>query len=232
MSMENVIPFEELERKRKKSAARRLKEKEQRALAEQEVDESSPMAVINEIFNPKLKIPKTVGHYTVPDEVHIGDADALKDLDEKKLVELKEVFLLFDTDSDGLISREDLKTTLLALGSEAPEEMLDEMIKEAKEPLDYDAFVQLMGFRTIELDPEDVLLEAWSKWDDEKTGLIAEKKIYEELTNYGDKLSKTEAREALSRAPMAKPKTLDEPPMIDYPAFCRMLSGIRKRKTK
>ncbi|XP_055848006.1 myosin regulatory light chain LC-2, mantle muscle [Episyrphus balteatus] len=231
MSMENVIPFEELERKRKKSAARRLKEKEQQALAEQEVDESSAMAVINEIFNPKLKIPKTVGHYTVPDEVHAGDVNVLKDLDEKKLLELKEVFLLFDADQDGLISRDDLRITFLALGGEAPEDMLDEMIKEAKEPLDYDAFVELMGFRTIELDPEDVLLEAWSKWDDEKTGLIEEKKIYEELTNYGDKMSTSEAKEALSRAPMAKPKTLEEPSMIDYPAFCRMLSGLRKRKT-
>lgn len=229
--MENVIPFEELERKRKKSLAKRKEKEHQRALAEEdEGDESSAMAVINEIFNPKLKIPKTVGHYRVPDEVHAGDVDALKDLDEKKLVELKEVFILFDADQDGLISRDDLRITFLALGGEAPEEMLDEMIKEAKEPLDYDAFVELMGFRTIELDPEDVLLEAWSKWDEEKTGLIEEKKMYEELTNYGDAMSVSEATEALSRAPMAKPKTLDEPAMIDYPAFCKMLSGLRKRR--
>jgi len=50
------------------------------------------------------------------------------------------------------------------------------MMQEAKEPLDYEAFVRLMSRRTQELDPEDVLLEAWSKWDDHGTGKIDERK--------------------------------------------------------
>lgn len=47
---------------------------------------------------------------------------------------------------------------------------------QAMNPLDFDAFVMLLGYKTIELDPEDVLIEALSKWDDEKTGLISEDK--------------------------------------------------------
>lgn len=47
---------------------------------------------------------------------------------------------------------------------------------QAKDPLDYEAFIELMSHRTVELDPEDVLLEAWSKWDDYGTGKIEEKK--------------------------------------------------------
>lgn len=43
-------------------------------------------------------------------------------------------------------------------------------------PLDYDSFVLLMTHRTIELDPEDVLLEAWAKWDLDEEGFIDEKK--------------------------------------------------------
>lgn len=39
-----------------------------------------------------------------------------------------------------------------------------------------------------------------------------------------------EADEALRHAPLVKSKNLDDPPMIDYPAFCRLLSGVRKRK--
>ena len=54
--------------------------------------------------------------------------------------------------------------------------------------------------------------------------------MYEELTNFGDKLSLAEAQEALRHAPLAKPKNLEDPPMIDYPAFCRLLSGVRKPK--
>lgn len=43
-------------------------------------------------------------------------------------------------------------------------------------PLNFDAFVMLLGYKSIELDPEDVLIEALSKWDLEKTGLISEDK--------------------------------------------------------
>lgn len=54
--------------------------------------------------------------------------------------------------------------------------------------------------------------------------------MFEELTSFGDKLSDNEAKEALKHAPMAKPKSLEDPPMIDYPAFCYLLCGVRKRK--
>lgn len=43
-------------------------------------------------------------------------------------------------------------------------------------PLDFDAFVMLLGYKSIELDPEDVLCEALSKWDLAKSGLISEDK--------------------------------------------------------
>lgn len=86
------------------------------------------------------------------------------------------MFTLFDTDCDGLISKDDLRFTYTALGNEPNEQLLEQMMSEAQEPLDYEAFVQLMCRRTIELDPEEVLLEAWSKWDDHGTGMIDERK--------------------------------------------------------
>lgn len=49
-------------------------------------------------------------------------------------------------------------------------------------PLDFDAFVVLMGYKTIELDPEDVLLEAWSKFDDHGTGCVNAER-YNQLKN-------------------------------------------------
>ncbi|CAD6995098.1 myosin regulatory light chain LC-2, mantle muscle isoform X2 [Ceratitis capitata] len=194
--------------------------------------ESEAMAVINEIFNPTFKKPQTQGHYRAPDEVTADDVEALKDLDISKLAELKEVFLLLDLDSDGLISKDDLRFTFMALGSDTPDELIEDMLKEAKDPLDYEAFIELMSHRTVELDPEDVLLEAWSKWDDYGTGKIEEKRMLEELTNYGDVMTTAEANEALKYAPIAKAKTLEEPPMIDYPAFCRILCGLRKGKPR
>lgn len=47
---------------------------------------------------------------------------------------------------------------------------------QAMNPLDFDAFVMLLGYKSIELDPEDVLIEALSKWDVEKKGVISEEK--------------------------------------------------------
>lgn len=49
------------------------------------------MQIINEIFNPSLKIPETIGPYRIPDAVQFDDVEALKDLDLSKLAELKEV---------------------------------------------------------------------------------------------------------------------------------------------
>ncbi|XP_017026660.1 calmodulin [Drosophila kikkawai] len=228
MSMDPSVSFEDLERRRRRTSSAR--KQSQTPQPPSHLADSEAMAVINEIFNPTLKLPESSGHYTLPEEMTADDQVAPHDLDIAKLAELKEVFSLFDTDCDGLISKDDLRFTYTALGNEPNEQLLEQMMEEAKEPLDYEAFVRLMSRRTQELDPEDVLLEAWSKWDDHGTGKIEERKIYEELTNYGDKMTLNEAKEALSHAPMAKPKSLEEPPMIDYPAFCRMLGGMRKRK--
>lgn len=55
-------------------------------------------------------------------------------------------------------------------------------------------------------------------------------RIYYDLISFGDRFTKQEATEALEEAPMIKPKTLGEPVMIDYQAFCRTLCGLRKRR--
>lgn len=53
--------------------------------------EKSPMDVINEIFNPSLLEFDPKKPYNVPEAVKAGDVEALQDLDERKLIELKEV---------------------------------------------------------------------------------------------------------------------------------------------
>lgn len=49
------------------------------------------MQAINEIFNPTLKIPVSHGPYRPPEELSPEDFDAERDLDIRKLAELKEV---------------------------------------------------------------------------------------------------------------------------------------------
>ncbi|XP_067618356.1 myosin regulatory light chain, striated adductor muscle [Eurosta solidaginis] len=225
-----TFSLEELEQRRRRASAAR-KASMIRPPTPPKI-ESEAMAAINEIFNPTFKKPVSKGPYRAPDEMTADDFDVMQDIDIKKLAELKEVFLLLDLDCDGLISKDDLRFTFTALGTDTADEQIEEMLKEAKDPLDYEAFIELMCHRTVELDPEDVLLEAWSKWDEYGIGKIEVKKMFEELTNFGDVMTSAEANEALKYAPIAKAKTLEEPPMIDYPAFCRILCGLRKGKPR
>lgn len=112
--------------------------------------------------------------YKIPKAVKASDINALKYLDDTKLLELKEAFLLLDLDNDGFIDSNDLKNTYLTLGQDVSDNEIRQMMSEAMHPLDFDAFVMLLGYKTIELDSEDVLMEALSKWDKDGKGVISE----------------------------------------------------------
>lgn len=48
---------------------------------------------------------------------------------------------------------------------------------------------------------------------------------------YGDRFTEKEVNTALEEAPLAnKNRAPGESPLIDYPGFCKLLSGFRKRK--
>lgn len=48
---------------------------------------------------------------------------------------------------------------------------------QAPNPLDFDGFVNLLGYKTLELDSEETLLSALSRWEDnDKKGLISEER--------------------------------------------------------
>lgn len=112
--------------------------------------------------------------YKIPKAVKASDINALKYLNDTKLLELKEAFLLLDLDNDGFIDSNDLKNTYLTLGQDVSDNEIRQMMSEAMHPLDFDAFVMLLGYKTIELDSEDVLMEALSKWDKDGKGVISE----------------------------------------------------------
>lgn len=85
--------------------------------------------------------------------------------------------MIFDLDGDGCIDAADLHATFGTLGDDnVPDGLVEQMLSEAMSPLDFDSFVMLMGYKTIEMDPEDVLVEALGKWDLQKRGVIDEEK--------------------------------------------------------
>ncbi|XP_013173951.1 PREDICTED: myosin regulatory light chain, smooth muscle [Papilio xuthus] len=154
-------------------------------------------------------------------------ANVMAELDENKIFELKEAFLLFDLNGDGYIDDNDLRGTLVSLGDTVDEQLVRNMLSEATQPLDFDAFVNLLGYKTLELDSEETLKAALSRWDNENSGYISEERIRHDLMTWGDRFTEKETDYALDEAP-----TIDKggKTMIDYVQFCSQLSGLRKAK--
>lgn len=59
------------------------------------------------------------------------------------------------------------------MGIDAPDEQVQEMLGEASQPLDFDSFAMMMCFKTMEMEPEIIMLEALSKWDEKIQGVIS-----------------------------------------------------------
>ncbi|VVC88262.1 unnamed protein product [Leptidea sinapis] len=153
-------------------------------------------------------------------------ANVLAELDETKIFELKEAFLLFDMDGDGCIDHNDLRGTLISLGEKVDESAVENMLSEASNPLDFDAFVNLLGYKTLELDSEETLIAALSRWDSDNTGYISEERIRHDLMTWGDRFTEKEADYALDEAPTIRDK--NGYILIDYKQFCRKLCGLKK----
>ncbi|XP_067010723.1 uncharacterized protein [Anabrus simplex] len=182
-----------------------------------------------EVEEPEIDDEKFKPSYVPPPPATKKDVDLLTDLDEAKLLELKEAFELFDLDQDGFIDSRDLMMTFQTLGqTDVKDEDVQSMLSEAICPLDFDAFVILLGYKTIEMDPEQILVEALSQWDYDNSGLISEERIKHDLMTWGDKFTKEEAEMALEDAPVYVNKKTGSA-MIDYIKFCNTLSGLRKK---
>lgn len=59
------------------------------------------------------------------------------------------------------------------MGMEPCEETIQSMMKDASQPINFHSFAMMMCFKTMEMEPEIVLLEALSKWDERVQGVIS-----------------------------------------------------------
>lgn len=82
-------------------------------------------------------------------------------------------FNLFDLNNDGFIDAGDLRGTFQTMGMDVPDETIQLMLKDASQPITFDSFAMMMCFKTMEMEPEIVLLEALSKWDERVQGVIS-----------------------------------------------------------
>ncbi|XP_042897989.1 myosin regulatory light chain 12A isoform X2 [Parasteatoda tepidariorum] len=136
---------------------------------------------------------------------------------QRKVQEFKEAFQLIDQDKDGFISKHDLKLTFELLGREVDDEDLTSMLAEAPGPLNFTMFLTIFGERISGTDEEDVIMSAFSIFD-EGDGKMKEEVLKSTLRKRGDKFTEEEADICLKEAPV------DREGYISIRRFTRVLT--------
>lgn len=109
---------------------------------------------------------------------------------EDQLNELRQAFNLFDSNSDTIISKQDLKTFLMSIGNPFTEEEVDQMFDEVHGDLTYMCFLTMVGERLSMTDDEKALKKAFGEFVE--NGKIMERDLRKWLTEKGDKMSNEE----------------------------------------
>lgn len=107
----------------------------------------------------------------------VQPGEGMRLLTEDQLEEYRDAFDLFDRDGNGKVSSDELGPLMRSLGSNPPDDHLQDLINE----VDYDGdgvlnfteFIDLMvNDRGADIDVELELIEAFHSFDTEDTGLI------------------------------------------------------------
>ncbi|EDS45595.1 myosin light chain 2 [Culex quinquefasciatus] len=139
---------------------------------------------------------------------------------QKQIAEFKEAFQLMDNDKDGVIGKNDLRSTFDALGKLVSDKELDEMLGEASGPLNFTQLLTLFANRMSGggTDDDDVVINAFKAFDN--NGRIDGEKFRYALTHWGqDKFSEDEVDDAFDQM------IVDDKGFIDTAALIAMLTG-------
>jgi len=139
---------------------------------------------------------------------------------QKQVAEFKEAFQLMDQDKDGVIGKNDLRTTFDAVGKLTNDKELEEMLGEASGPINFTQLLTLFAKRMSgsgATDDDDVVIDAFKKFDHD--GFIDGDKLRGLLMNFGQRFTATEVDDAYDQM------EIDDKNMIDTAALIQMLTG-------
>lgn len=183
--------------KKEKKSKKEKKDKEDAPAEEASASEDAPAPA------PAAEKPKKV-----------GNVFAL--FNQAQITEFKEAFTMMDVDRDGFISEDDLAAIFQQTGREPDSKDLKEMIKEAPGQLNFTAFLTLFGEKMHGTDPESTLRDAFTMFDENKTGKIEENYMKHLLTEVGDLFTKDEVKLTWKEAPI-------EGGQLDYLTFVQYI---------
>jgi len=117
---------------------------------------------------------------------------------QKQVAEFKEGFQVMDKDKDGVVGKEDLKTTFADLGRPGTEEDFDSMIADSPNPINFTTLLSMFASRSSgEQDDDDVIVSAFKSFES-KPGEIDPDQFRSMLKAFGDKMSDAEVDDVFS----------------------------------
>merc|ERR1719334_3026261 len=144
--------------------------------------------------------------------------------DQSQIQEFKEAFNIIDQNRDGFIDKEDLHDMLASLGKDPEDKYLEDMMKEAPGPINFTMFLTLFGEKLNGTDPEDVIRNAFTCFDEEGSGKIHEDILKEAMMTMGDRFTADECDDMFQGAP------IDANGNFNYIEFTRILKHGSKEE--
>ncbi|PIA15017.1 calmodulin [Coemansia reversa NRRL 1564] len=140
---------------------------------------------------------------------------------EKRRIEYKEAFELFDTDGSGAISHKEMGELMRKMGHNPTKQEIQDMINEVDADnngeIDFEEFVAMMELQRVTTDAE--LREAFKVFDTDGDGTISIDELGQVMKSLGEELTPNELHAMFAEADK------DGNYRIDFYEFKSMMTG-------
>merc|ERR1712007_391471 len=124
-------------------------------------------------------------------------------LSADEVQEVKDAFDLFDTDSSGAVSVQELIEAMQSLGLDQKNEAVFNMIKEidtdGSGELEFEEFLEMMTARLSDKTPRSEIERVFKLFDDDRTGEISLANLKRVANDLGEEVSNEELQEMVTR---------------------------------
>jgi len=146
-------------------------------------------------------------------------------LSEDVVADCKEIFTLFDTDNDGVLTLEEASKTFRVMGKRPTEDEILKMVREVSDDkkndsLEFNEFLKMVAL-SLKREPSQnkrELLEAFQQFDKDEDGKLTMEELRQVMTSMGEEPVSEEEFQAF-----AKVLPSNDEGLLDYEGFCSSL---------
>jgi calmodulin len=139
---------------------------------------------------------------------------------DELIAEFKEAYSVFNKNADGQLTARELGSLMRALGQQATEAELADMVLEGdldgNGTIDFPEFLSLMNRKFQEADNDDAMGEAFKVFDKNGDGYISAAELKMLLSNLGEKFTEDEIDEMVADADQDKDGQLSYNEFVNY----------------